>query len=64
MGEERIGRCLAQAEEAGITSGESTSELDMKASCHWVSYCDLEGVRVCQGSPTDLVSLWPRKQQD
>lgn len=32
MGKERIGRCLAQAEEAAITSGESTSELDMKAS--------------------------------
>lgn len=32
MGKERTGRCLAQAEEAGIRGGESTSELDMKAS--------------------------------
>lgn len=42
MEEERIERCLAQAEEAGIRSRKSTSELDLKASCHWVSYCDLD----------------------
>ena len=61
----RAGRCPAQAEEAGIWSGESTSG-DTKALCHWVSTVNWRGWRGSSKAAhaSDLVNIWPKQQQD